>query len=111
LLDQIQLVAAARAMFDLPQFAGRRKRQTIGCAEATSPGFRWRQVGAGKGIGAHRLRCLGNFGVAWRIDQWNGGSTVFPEVGITWGGFAIQRQAQDLAYGLVRILGWGHALA
>src|SRR5260370_39984620 len=38
-------------------------------------------------------------------------STGFAEVGIAGGGFAIQRQSQDLAYGLVRILGRGHALA
>ncbi len=36
---------------------------------------------------------------------------VLPEVGITRRWFAIQRQPQDLAYRLVRILGGGHALA
>ena len=46
-----------------------------------------------------------------RIDQGNGGSAGFAEVGIAGGGFAVQRQAQDLAFGLVRILGGGEALA
>ena len=111
LLDQVQLVAAARAMLDLPQFAGGRKRQAIGRADAAGPGFRGRQVGAGKGIGADHLRRLGGFGVAGRIDQRNGGRAGLAEVGIAGGGFAVQRQAQDLAYGLVRILGGSEALA
>ena len=75
------------------------------------PGFRRRQVGAGEGIGAHHLRGLGGFGVTGRIDQRNGGRAGFAEVGIAGGGFAVQRQVQDLAYGLVRILGRGEALA
>ena len=36
---------------------------------------------------------------------------VLPAVGIVGGGFAVQRQVQDLAYRLVRILGRREALA
>ena len=111
LLDQVQLVSAARAMLDLPQFAGGGKRQAVGCADAAGPGFGRRQIGAGKGVGAYYLRGLGGFGVTGRIDQRNGGGAGLAEVGVARGGFAVQRQAQDLAYGLVRILGGGHALA
>ena len=46
-----------------------------------------------------------------RIDQRNGGRAGLAEVGIAGGGFAVQRQAQDLADGLVRILRGGEALA
>jgi len=74
---------------------------------AASPGFSRCEVGAGKGISAHHLRGLCRFGVTRRIDQGNGGSARFAEVGIARGGFAVQRQAQDLAFGLVWILGGG----
>src|SRR5207302_6481 len=75
------------------------------------PGFSRRHVGSRKSIGADHLRGLGGFGVTGRIDQGNGGSAGLAEVGIAGGWLAVQREAQDLAYGLVRILGGGHTLA
>ncbi len=80
-------------------------------ADAARPGFSRRQVGAGESISAHDFRGLGGFGVARWIDQRNSGSACFAEVGIAGGGFAVERQAQDLAFGLIWILGWGEALA
>jgi hypothetical protein len=109
-LDQVQLAPAERAMLDLPQFARGRKRQTVGCADATGPGFSRRQIRAGKGIGDYHLRGLGCFGVSRRIDKGNGGSAGLAEVGIARGWFAVQCQAQDLPFGLVWILGGCEAL-
>src|SRR5215470_12631604 len=68
------------------------------------PGFCRRQVRAWKGIGADYLRVLGGFSVTGRIDQRNGGSAGLAEVGIARSGFAIQRETQNLADGLIRIL-------
>src|SRR5215469_2912380 len=66
---------------------------------------------ARRALPAFHLRGLGGLGVTGRIDQWNAGSARLAGVGIAGGGFAIQRQAQDLAFGLVWILGWSEALA
>src|SRR6185295_1072763 len=44
LLDQVQLVATAWAVLDLPELAGRRKRQTIGGTNAGGPGLRGRLI-------------------------------------------------------------------
>ena len=78
---------------------------------SAGPGFSRREVGAWEGISAHHLRGLCGFGVTGRIDQGNGGRAGLAEVGIAGGGFAVQRQSQDLAFGLVWILGGGEALA
>src|SRR5207249_9371987 len=71
LLDQVQLVATSWTVLDLPEFAGRRKRQAIWGTNPRGPGFRGRQIGAGKRVGTDRLRCLGGFAVGWRIDERN----------------------------------------
>src|ERR1035441_1546219 len=78
---------------------------------ALSPNGRTLYVSNADEHNIRALRGLGGFGVTGRIDQGNGGSASFAEVGIARGWFAVQREAQDLAYGLVRILGGGHALA
>jgi len=60
-------------------------------------------LGPGKRIGAHHLRGLGGFGIRGRsIEEW--WPRPFAEVGISRGRFAVQRQAQNLADGLVWIL-------
>src|SRR5260221_2502298 len=111
LLDEVQLVAAARAMFDLPELTGGGERQAVGGADATRPGFRGREVGAGKGIAADHGRGLGGLGVLRRIDQRNLCRTGLAQVRLARGWLSLQRQVQDLAYGLVRVLGRSHALA
>jgi hypothetical protein len=58
-----------------------------------------------------KVYVLTGFAVGWRIEQRNGGCAGFAEVGIVGGGFAIQRQAEDLACGLGQILSRGHPLA
>src|SRR5579859_7809180 len=70
-----------------------------------------RQIRAGESIGAYHLRGLSGLGIAGRIDQGNVGGAGLAEVGIATGWFAVQRQPQDLAFGLVWILGGGEALA
>ncbi len=105
-LDQVQLIAAERAMLDLPQFARGRERQAIGRADAAGPGFSRRQISAWERIGAHHRRSFRGFGVFGRIDQRNRFRARFAEVRIAWGRFAVQRQPQDLAFRLVWILSW-----
>src|SRR6185436_15996065 len=104
LLDQVQLVATAWAVLDLPELAGRRERQAVGGPNAGGPGFRGGLIAVGEGICADRLRGLGRFGVLRRIDQRNGGRASLAEVGVARRRLAVQRQTKDLAGGLIRIL-------
>src|ERR1043166_9137407 len=69
LLDQVQLVAAARAVLDFPKLARGRKRHAVGRADAAGPGFRWRPVGAVEGVGADDFGGLGDFGVAGGSEE------------------------------------------
>src|SRR5690242_5442 len=111
LLDQVQLVAAARTMFHFPQFAGGRKRQPVRRPNAAGPCFSRRQVGSRKRIGGDYRRSFGGLGVTRRIDQGDGGRAGLSEVRITRRRFAVQREPQDLAFRLIRILSGSHALA
>ncbi len=78
---------------------------------AYGPGFSGRQVLGREGIVTNYLGGLGGLGISGWIDQGDSASAGLAGVRIAGGGFAVQRQAQDFADRLVRILGRREALA
>src|SRR5580692_5989446 len=97
-------------MLEFPQAAVRSEGQPIGRAMSGAPGFRRRQVRSRERIGSYDWSSFRGFGISRRINHGHAGRTRFSGHGIAGSRLAIQRQAQDLAEWLVRILGRRHAL-
>jgi hypothetical protein len=70
-----------------------------------------RQVRTRKGIGADHRRGLSHFRIFRRIDHRHAGCAGLPCHRVAGRGFAVKRQAQDLAQWLIWILGGRHALS
>ena len=107
--DQVQLIAAHRAIFGFPQFAIGRKSQTVGRTEAAGPGFRRRQIRTGQRDLAQNFRGLGFNRVLRNVNRMNRRRAELARVRIARCRLAVQGQAQNLAGRDVRVLGVRHA--
>src|SRR6185437_785236 len=109
-LDEVQFIAAARTVFNLPEPSIRRERQAIRSADAAGPRLGGREVGAGKGVGPHHRGRLGRLRIRRRIDYWHSGGASLACHRIAGSQFAVKRQSQDFAEWLIGVLGGCHAL-
>ena len=97
-------------MFKLPQPSIRRKGQAVGRAMTHGPCLLQRQVRPRKGVHSHHGCGLRSFCILRWINHRHAGRANLPLHGIAFGRLPIQRQPQNLAQRLVRVLGRRHPL-
>src|SRR5207253_240216 len=105
-----QFVAAPWAVLNFPETTVRGKGEAVRRTVAAGPRLRWRQIRSREVVRADHGCSFRGFRVARRIDQRNSGRASLAGHRITRRGLAVERQPQDLAEFLIRVLRGCHAL-